>query len=64
MAIDKFDKIGRDGVHAELVARGIASEAANTSLRLFAADLTEMRGLLDGDERGLYAIEQLKPSKS
>jgi histidyl-tRNA synthetase len=63
VAIDKFDKIGRDGVHAELVARGIASEAANTSLRLFAADLTEMRGLLDGDERGLYAIEQLQAIK-
>jgi histidyl-tRNA synthetase len=63
VAIDKFDKIGRDGVHAELVARGIASEAANTCLRLFAADLTEMRGLLDGDERGLYAIEQLQAIK-
>ena len=63
VAIDKFDKLGRDGVHAELVARGIESEAANTCLRLFAADLTEMRGLLDGDERGLYAIEQLQAIK-
>src|SRR4029434_9273594 len=41
VAIDKFDKLGRDGVHAELVARGIASEAASTCLRLFATDLTE-----------------------
>src|SRR5262245_32499886 len=63
VAIDKFDKIGRDGVHADLIARGIGSEVANTCLRLFAADLTEMRGLLDADERGLYAIEQLQTIK-
>jgi histidyl-tRNA synthetase len=35
VAVDKLDKIGRDGVAAELTARGIASEAANRLLTAF-----------------------------
>jgi histidyl-tRNA synthetase len=37
VAIDKLDKIGRDGVCAELVSRGVSVESAATTLELFAA---------------------------
>jgi histidyl-tRNA synthetase len=58
-----LDKIGRDGVQAELVARGVASDAASACLELFSADPSELHRLLDGDERGIYAIEQLQTIK-
>ena len=35
IAIDKLDKIGRDGVRTDLLARGIGGEAADTALRAF-----------------------------
>ncbi|MGZ8868998.1 MAG: ATP phosphoribosyltransferase regulatory subunit, partial [Thermoanaerobaculia bacterium] len=35
VAIDKLDKVGRDGVHQEMVARGIEAEAASTCLAAF-----------------------------
>jgi histidyl-tRNA synthetase len=41
VALDKLDKIGTDGVTAELAARGIDAEVARTCLALFAADATE-----------------------
>jgi histidyl-tRNA synthetase len=60
VAIDKLDKIGRDGVQLELVSRGVASNAATACLDLFAADSTAMREALQGDDRGSYAIQQLE----
>jgi histidyl-tRNA synthetase len=60
VAIDKLDKIGRDGVQLELVNRGVASSAATACLDLFAADPTAMREVLQDDDRGSYAIQQLE----
>jgi histidyl-tRNA synthetase len=49
VAIDKLDKIGRDGVERELQDRGIAAESARTVLGLFGAggDTDGNAGLLD-----------------
>jgi histidyl-tRNA synthetase len=61
VAIDKLDKIGSDGVRAELTGRGISETAAAECLTLFKADvLGELRHRLAGDERAVYAIEQLQ----
>jgi histidyl-tRNA synthetase len=61
VAIDKLDKIGRDGVLAELAGRGIAAESAAASLDLFGAAFPgELGYRLAGDARGTYALEQLK----
>jgi histidyl-tRNA synthetase len=38
-AVDKWDKIGREGVAAELVARGIASQSADNLVRILAAQV-------------------------
>jgi histidyl-tRNA synthetase len=35
VAVDKLDKIGREGVHGELVARGIPNQAAERLLKAF-----------------------------
>jgi histidyl-tRNA synthetase len=61
VAIDKLDKIGAAGVHAELVTRGVDSGAARRCLELFKAEFPGgMRAPLHGDERASYAIEQLE----
>jgi histidyl-tRNA synthetase len=61
VAIDKLDKIGRDGVHAELTGRGIAASAATMCLELFDAEFPAgFRSRLLGDDRAAYAIEQLE----
>jgi histidyl-tRNA synthetase len=60
VAIDKLDKIGRDGVHGELVARGVPAVAAAAALDLFGLDFpVGLRLRLQDDERGRYAIDQL-----
>jgi histidyl-tRNA synthetase len=61
VAIDKLDKIGRDGVLAELAARGVAAGAASASLDLFGAAFPgELAHRLTGDARATFALEQLK----
>jgi len=60
VAIDKLDKIGREGVEKELAGRGVPAEAAASCLDLFGLDFPEgMRAKLRDDERALYAIGQL-----
>jgi histidyl-tRNA synthetase len=60
VAIDKLDKVGREGVEKELTARGIPAEVAASCLDLFGLDFPEgMRAKLRDDERALYAIGQL-----
>ncbi|MHA2603331.1 MAG: histidine--tRNA ligase [Candidatus Thorarchaeota archaeon SMTZ1-83] len=65
-AIDKLDKIGRDGVKEELQTRGIGAEESE-----FLLDAIELRGsgisilgkfadLLDGSETGLEGVDELK----
>jgi len=41
IALDKLDKIGRDGVEKELLARGVEANAANRLLKFF-SELTEL----------------------
>jgi histidyl-tRNA synthetase len=44
IAIDKLDKIGRDGVRAELVDRGVETAAAAQLLETFSGEMTVARG--------------------
>ena len=61
VAIDKLDKIGRDGVRAELASRGVAAASAGACLELFELDFpVGIRLRLAADERAVYAIDQLK----
>ncbi len=55
VAIDKLDKIGRDGVRKELAARGIDEAAAETCLRAF-EDADAFEALVTRDERGRNAF--------
>lgn len=65
-AIDKLDKIGVDGVRAELLAGGVARDAVERILALIslrgAADdvLAELAQRLNGDERALAAVSNLQ----
>jgi histidyl-tRNA synthetase len=69
VAFDKLDKVGRDGVAAELVSRGLAdSEAARSLVAVFAtgddgdtaAVLDQLRRDLRGHERGAIAVSELE----
>lgn len=65
-AIDKFDKLGPDGVRDELLRTGVAPEAAAQILALVQIDgdprdvLEELSGRLDADERAAAALENLR----
>src|SRR6185295_913172 len=60
VAIDKLDKVGREGVEKELAGRGVPADVAGSCLDLFGLDFPEgMRAKLRDDERALYAINQL-----
>ena len=58
VAIDKLDKIGHDKVVAELVARGIPAEIAQTLLSAFAS-LTQVDELVSRSESGKAARANL-----
>jgi histidyl-tRNA synthetase len=60
VAIDKLDKVGTDGVRRELLARGIAPSAVDTTLALF--DIEFPAGLrleLEHHDRGRLAVDHL-----
>ena len=60
VAIDKLDKVGREGVEKELVGRRVPAEVASSCLDLFGLEFPSgMRAKLRDDERALYAIGQL-----
>ncbi|NTV63397.1 MAG: histidine--tRNA ligase [Oscillochloris sp.] len=65
-AIDKFDKIGADGVRDELLRGGVSSEAAAQILALVQTEgapgevLAELNARLASDARALAAIENLR----
>jgi histidyl-tRNA synthetase len=63
IAVDKLDKIGRDGVTSEMTARGIDSEAAGKLLNVFEFLANDKLGsrseLLEDDVAGLAALENL-----
>ena len=54
VAIDKLDKIGRDGVRDDMSARGVAREAAETVLSAF-EDLSVFDRLVSKGDRGTNA---------
>ena len=54
VAIDKLDKIGRDGVRDDMIARGVSSEGAETTLSAF-EDLEVFHALVTREERGAAA---------
>jgi histidyl-tRNA synthetase len=68
VAVDKLDKIGRDGVLAELESRAVGAPAANRLLELlvsgveagqgYAAQARELRRLVQ-DEAGKHAADEL-----
>ena len=67
VSLDKLDKIGRDGVQQELLARGIAAEAAESCLATFANvslgdpvdQLAQTKRVVEGSESGTSAIGEL-----
>ena len=67
VALDKLDKIGRDGVHRELVGRGVDDEAADRCLTRFtrasAGDpldqLAQMIRDVDPSESGKASVHEL-----
>jgi len=61
VAIDKLDKIQREGVIKDLAGRGIAADVGGRALDLFQLDVpVGMRLQLQQQERAVYAIDQLK----
>jgi len=70
IALDKLEKIGRDGVAKEFEARGVDAAAAMKLLDLFArpaadettevAALREVETFVGGDEAGRAAVEDLR----
>ena len=61
MAIDKYDKIGADGVKKELVDRGISDQAASTIMNILhgATDLDKLRELIKDSAAGQEGISEL-----
>lgn len=65
VAIDKLDKIGLEGVEAELLERGLSAEAVNVlrPVLLLSGTMEEklaaMRGLMAGSESGLRGLDEL-----
>ncbi len=65
VAIDKLDKIGADGVNAELAERGLSAEAINALAPLLAIDgtpnerLAKLAQLLASSEVGSKGVEEL-----
>jgi histidyl-tRNA synthetase len=58
VAIDKLDKIGRDGVSKELLARGIGAEGAETCLRAF-EDVNTFNELVGRSPEGAAAWQNV-----
>ena len=62
VAIDKLDKIGRDGVRRELVERGIGEPAADAALDIFKDGVTieQVRGALTGRVEALAGLDDVR----
>jgi histidyl-tRNA synthetase len=59
VAIDKLDKIGRDGVRDDLIARGVASGSADTCLTAF-EDAEAFETLVAREPRGMAARQNVR----
>jgi histidyl-tRNA synthetase len=64
VALDKLDKIGRDGVKNELASRGISGEVSDALLSFFATHsgvvLDTVAGFVAQDENGSAAVANLR----
>ena len=66
VAIDKLDKIGLDGVNAELREKGLTDDAITTLQPLLGLDgsneerLNSLSGMLAGSEVGMKGIEEMR----
>jgi histidyl-tRNA synthetase len=65
VAIDKLDKVGPDGVLAELARRGISGDAATAVLTFFQASIAEselerLAGFVGDDATGVAALDNLR----
>jgi histidyl-tRNA synthetase len=67
IAVDKLDKVGNDGVVAELERRGVTAEAATRTLQAFGAGPVEnadaasrLSTLVAGHETGTRALDNLR----
>ena len=62
VALDKLDKIGRDGVRAELAARGIPETAATGLLETFSGEVSfpAVRARLQGRDDALSGVAELE----
>ncbi|HKP58903.1 MAG TPA: histidine--tRNA ligase [Polyangiales bacterium] len=62
VAVDKLDKIGRDGVATELMGRGVSADAAGRLLELMAdaGSLVAIKRALANSERGQRALGELE----
>ena len=66
VALDKLDKIGKEGVVKELLLKGISNEAIEKLNPLFAfigtneEKLQQLEGLLSGSEIGLKGVEEMR----
>jgi histidyl-tRNA synthetase len=58
VAIDKLDKIGRDGVHQELVGRGIGAKSAEACLAAL-DNVPAFEKLVAGNDRGAAATSHI-----
>ncbi len=66
IALDKFDKIGNDGVRNELKKLELSDESIHTLLDILAfegdaqAKLNQLSGILTGSELGMKGIEEMQ----
>ncbi|MBK6685926.1 MAG: histidine--tRNA ligase [Deltaproteobacteria bacterium] len=62
VAVDKLDKVGREGVTAELGAKGISAESAEKLLGLVLGErpIAELKQALAGHEGGQKALAELE----
>jgi histidyl-tRNA synthetase len=66
VALDKLDKIGKEGVKTEMLSKGISPEALDKLNPLFSLagtaseKLSELKNMLSSSETGLKGIEELE----
>lgn len=61
MAIDKLDKIGKEGAHQDMLNRGITSEQANKVLSLLEIkDLQTLKSAFSNSAEGLRGITEME----
>ena len=62
VAVDKLDKIGADGVQAELVEKGLTADVASALMNLVttAKDLDAVRAAMADNEKGAAAVADIQ----